>query len=120
MGREQDTRERFFTHVSQDTIEVDVPANTDTPISLTDELLTPLIEEVELYFGVDVYATWALNATEAATRLSNQATRRKFKECMIKSYFRRNDQKKLFVRAVSATTVTVAGIDKEVYYQVGC
>jgi len=118
MGREQNTRERFFTHIPLDTCEVDVPSSAGVPVSLTDELLNPLVEEIEIFFGVEVYATWASSPSEALTRLGSKLTRRKYKKCMIKSFFRRDDDKKLYVRSISAPSLSA--IDKEIYYQAGC
>ena len=113
---ETNTRERFFTFSSRLMKRVDISG--EDPVSLTSEFqdvenhLT--LEEINLYFPDDVYASWAESSEDAATKLGSDSTRRKFRAGQSISYFRRNDDLVLFVKPVDEVTDK---IDKELYYQ---
>lgn len=100
-------------------MEINIPGDNQTPVSITDELVLSnrdsSVEELEIYFGADVYVTWAEDSTSASSRLGGAATRRKMIKGMIKMYQVRDDNLKLFVRLVDGSGLT-GGIDKEVYH----
>lgn len=116
MGREKNTRERVYTFESGSTREITVGPS---PVSIVPNFGTEAtLEEVEVYFGVDVYATWS-TSTDSVSRLSSPSSRRKYLKGTFKSFFRRSDELQLFVKSVDGSTYTEA-IDVEKYYSRRC
>ena len=118
MARYTIVGDRWFSHVPREVKEVDVVSNTTNPVSITSELLSNAkVQEIEIFFGVDVYATWAIDQDTANDDIEDATKRRKYLCGMIKSFYRRDDTLELYVRAKDETTLTVGGIDKEIYFQ---
>jgi hypothetical protein len=115
----QPSQLKFFQHKA---ISVDRKAVSGTAVSITDELkkdATPggigRVQEINLYFNADVYATWAENIGDASSQLASDGSRRKFFCGQSISYMIRDDNLCLFVALVDTDTEDERFVDRELY-----
>lgn len=120
MGLWQPSQLKFFQHKP---VAVERKPVGGSAVSLTDELKKSTlgdpksigkVQEVNLHFNADVYATWS-TTDDADNDLSSDTKRRKFFCGQSISYFARDDDLCLFVRLVDPNTQDERFVDRELY-----